>query len=249
MPLLTTANLLTYAPNLPPASATDAVINAAEMLAYGPNGSGYDLELTTRVETKYLSMANEVIPTWRIANLTTVIVDARSARIDNEWHRLEADSVEITATRVRVKSDLFGSLFHGSRDFGRRRFYVDRPLAGHAYSELRINYQSGIDFSVDTPEVRRLRSALAGIVMAQYAAAKGLSQLTTSSTAPAASGQKIVSKSVLAGRAAIEYSNPKTAAETSTRMMQVGSSSGSINGAIDDCLAVFRQYQPRPIVG
>lgn len=245
MPLLTLNNLLDYAPGLPPEAAIETAIYMAESLAYGPNGSGYDLGLTDRVEVKRLSVANEVIPTWPIANLTTVTVEHRSARIDNEWHPIDASSLEITDRRIRVRT--FAGIPHSSRDFGRRRFYSDRPLYGATDNELRISYQSGLDFAVVTPEIHRLRSALGGIVMAQYAAARGIGQLTAD--CDAATGQKVVEKSVLNGRAAIKYSDPDKAAMTSAQLLQIGSSSGAVNGAIADCLAVFRQYQVRPIVG
>lgn len=252
MSLLTLDNLLNYAPGLPPEAAIETAIYMAESLAYGPNGSGYDLGLTDRVEIKRLSMANEVIPTYSISNLTTVAVDYRSVRIDNEWHPIEPSSLEVTARRIRVKSS--SQVLRPSGDFGRRGAYRDRPLYGSAENELRISYTSGIDFAVETPEVHRLRSALGGIVMAQYAASKGMGQLTDdgccddggTGTAP---GQKVLKKSVLGGRAVLEYSNPDSAAVTAANLLRIGSSSGAVNGAIADCLAVFRQYQVRSIVG
>lgn len=247
MPLLTLNNLLDYAPGLPPEAAIETAIYMAESLAYGPNGSGYDLTLTDRVEIKPLSIANEVIPTWTIANLATVVAEYRSARIDNDWRTISATSLEVTARRVRIKWQ--NGMVHQSRDFGRRRFYPDRPLSGPAENEIRISYQSGIDFTVETPEVHRLRSALGGIVMAQYAAARGMGQLTAAEGCDADTGQKVIEKSVLNGRASIKYSAPEKAAAVSAQLLQIGSSSGTINGAIEDCLAVFRQYRPRAIVG
>lgn len=243
MPLLTTANLLNYAPTLPPTAVTDTMIYMAESLAYGPNGSGYDLGLTDRVEIKPLSISNEVIPTYAIADLLTVTAEHRSARIDNEWSAIDSASLEVSKRRIRVR---WQSIPHSSRDFGRRRFYADRPLYGATDNELRISYKSGIDFDVETPEVHRLRAALGGIVTAQYVAAKGAAELASDA---AASGQTILEKSVLNGRAVIKYAAPEKSAAASIQRLQVGSSSGAINGAIDDCLAVFRQYQVRPIVG
>jgi hypothetical protein len=49
--------------------------------------------------------------------------------------------------------------------------------------------------------------------------------------------------------ASVKYSDPDKAAATSAQLLQIGSSNGSINGTIEDCLAVFRQYQVRSIVG
>jgi hypothetical protein len=219
----------------------------AESLAYGPNGSGYDLGLTDRVEVKRLSLANEVIPTWPIVDLNTVVAEYRSARIDNEWQAIESASLEISPNRVRVKD--FAGIQHPSRDFGRRRFWQNRPLYGQADNELRLTYQSGIDFTSNTPEVQRLRAALGGIVTAQYAAARGISQLTEDNCNNTTSGQKLIEKSALNGMASVKYSDPDKAAATSAQLLQIGSSNGSINGTIEDCLAVFRQYQVRPIVG
>lgn len=253
MPLLTPDNILDYAPGLPPEAVSNAVIYMAESLAYGPSGSGYDLSLTDRVEIKPLSISYEVIPTYAIADLLTVTAQHRSARIDNEWYAIESTALEISKRRIRVRWQ--NIMPHATRNFGRRRFYNDRPLYGETDNQLRISYKSGVDFAVETPEVHRLRAALGGIIMAQYVAAKGAAQLAgddcgcDGADGSGSSGQTISEKSVLNGRAVIKYASPEKEAAVSVQRLQVGSSSGSINGTIDDCLAVFRQYQVRPIVG
>lgn len=248
MPLVATTDTW-IAPGI---TLTDAMILRAESLAYGPQGSGYDLELTSRVEVKQLNRFLEVYPSFPIANLTTATVAIRSPELDNEWTDLGADTLEITKRKVRLKA-IDGQFYGRQYDFGRRRFGRDRPMWQNL-DEVRITYTSGIDFTATpTQELKRLQAALGQIITAQHAAAQAMNQLiqltSTTSTGGTGAGQQLVEKSVLQGRAAVKYSDPDKAANTATTTVRSGSSSGGENGAIADALSVFRQYRMRDTIG
>lgn len=244
MPLVTTADTW-IAPGI---TLTDGMILRAEALAYGPQGSGYDLELTPQIELKQLNRFLEVYPSFPIANLATATVAVRSPEIDNEWTDLTADTLEITKYKIRLKA-IDGQFFARQYDFGRRQFGRDRPLWQNL-DELRISYTSGLDFAANTQEIKRLQAALGQIITAQHAATQAMNQLIQlTSTTGTGAGQQLVEKSVLQGRATVKYSDPGKAANTATTTIKSGSSSGGENGAIADALLLFQRYRMRDTIG
>lgn len=246
MPLLTNAD----AAFVPGVVLTPENILRAELLAYGPNGSGYDLDLTQRTEIKPLNQQLEVYPTFSIANLSTVTVAIRSPQFDNDWLALEPDTLEISRQRIRLRS-IDGNFYSRHTDFGRQRFGQRRPF-DRSVNELRFEYTSGIDFTANTEEVKRLKAAMGQIIIAQNIAsqaAEQLTQLTSTTSTTGTAGQRVTQKSVLQGRATIQYSDPAKSTDAAAASIKAGSSAGTANGMISDALALFRRYRMRSSIG
>jgi hypothetical protein len=246
MPILTVPDLATYAPGIPAADRTPVMIVLAESLAFGPNGSGRRLDRQEITEVRRLASTWEVVPSHPIVSSLPVKVEWRESKVDNTWYDVAAASVEVSKNRVRVDSRA-PIVSAQSGHYGRRPGYMQsrRPKFGNAFPELRLTYTTGIDFTVSTDESEMIKAALGGIMTLQYAASRGLNQMTTSVNAIASGssvGRVLLEKSV-DGEASLRYDSPNNAAQGSRSLLAEGSASGQAGGLMADYLSIFKAYK------
>jgi hypothetical protein len=222
------------------------MIVLAESLAFGPNGSGRRLDRREVTEVRKMASTWEVVPNHPIVTTLPVKVEWREAKVDNNWFDVAAAFVEVSIDRIRVNSRApIASTQLGH--YGRYPGYMHtrRPKYGNAFPELRLTYTTGIDFTVSTDESEMIKAALGGIMTLQYAASRGISQMTASVNAIASgssAGRVLLEKSV-DGEASLRYDSPNNAAQGSRSLVAEGSSNGQAGGMMADYLAIFKAYK------
>ena len=245
MTILTTADLATYAPAIPAADRAQVMIVLAEALAFGPNGSGRRLDRHVVKEVRRLSTSSQVIPNHPIDLTQAITVEWRDPQINNNWITIEPAWLVIEDNRITVKSQApivtqVLSVYGRWPGHDTRR----RPNA-RTKPELRLEYSTGIDFTATSDESEMIKAALGGIMTLQYAAARGLNQITTSVNAIAAgsnAGRVLLEKSV-DGEASLRYDSPNNAAQASRSLLGLGSANGEAGGQMADLLAIFKAYR------
>lgn len=183
--ILTTEDRATYFPGLS-ADVTTAQLNLAliqgQMIAESPEGANRPLEKQSFTDILNLNSNGRVfLSRFPIATSPTLSLQIRGGEygnfginftgvdwqdIDAETYRIDYDLGEITILNQTaftiwngVTSSLTGSPWVSAKRRPTKRF--NRP-------QVRVVYTAGYDFSVDTADTLRIKSALAGLVNLRF---------------------------------------------------------------------------------
>jgi hypothetical protein len=269
MAILIPSEASTYLPDLTLGAAQlRLALTTAEAIAIGPSGSGRALDL--RQHTEQLSVNDSGLAwlrQWPINTAQPVTLELRgfaqpgSIGVD-EWVVSAADQFSLSDSgEVRIK--LENSEFSYPSNFGRRRTIgVRRPMQEARRVEAKITYWSGFDFRMTIPadwetmaagperdrieQVVTLKSALAGVVSLRQAAADALAGVGSSTGASAnAEAPGRISKIDVDAEYGITYASDADAARLSDSAQKATTSAIASGSAMEELLAIFRQYRAR----
>jgi hypothetical protein len=163
--ILTDSEFSDYATNPNLEGAFSAYLPLAQQIAESQIGANRPLEISSFVEIYPISRYRSAAYGYCYLHHRPIVADSLSGRIRSLDRSVSLpEFVDLPSDALSVDRDGKVNVFWGSLS---RYPYYGRSIEDflvYCEYEVEITYESGLDFTADTPEVKELKSAIANLI-------------------------------------------------------------------------------------